>query len=215
MECHLFRLLIQRYHDGELEPAERAEYENHRRRCEACRSMDGRLALIAGALDGLPLFEPSSGFDGKVLSQVDMGAYRVSPARRAVRAIGRGWNIVPVPVRNGSLIAALGLFFIAVYKPLLDYMIATIRQGAEAFWTGTIFVRELIDKMEAIWKGAGAVRNYEIVGQTLIRAFHRYVTGMNTVQIAAAIVSLILVAVVLHRMLGAARRKGETHVGIL
>jgi len=215
MECRLFRLLIQRYYDGELEPAERAEYENHRRRCEACRSLDERFALIAGALDGLPLFEPSLDFDRKVLSQVDIGAYRVGPARRAVRAAGRIWNAVPVPVRNGSLIAALGFFFIAVYKPLLDYMITTIRHGAETFWTGTIFVRALLDKMEAIWKGAGAARNYEIVGQTLLRAFHRYAAGMNTAQIAAAIASLILVAVVLHRMLGAARRKGETNVGIL
>ncbi|MFA4948548.1 MAG: zf-HC2 domain-containing protein [Candidatus Krumholzibacteriia bacterium] len=215
MECRLFRLLIQRCHDGELEPAERAEYENHRRRCEACRSRDAHFALIAGALDELTIFEPSPDFDRKVLSQVDIGAYRVSPARRAVRAAGRGWNAVPVPVRNGSLVAALGFFFIAVYKPILDYMITTIRQGAEAFWTGTIFVRALLDKMEAIWKGAGAARNYEIVGQTLLRAFHRYATGMNSAQIAAAIFSLILVAVVLHRMLGAARRKGETNVGIL
>jgi len=215
MECHLFRLLIQRYHDGELEPAERAEYENHRRRCEACRTLDGRFALIAGALDGLTLFEPSPDFDRSMLSHVDIGAYRVSPARRAVRAAGRGWNAVPVPVRNGSLVAALGFFFIAVYKPLFDYMIATIGQGAEAFWTGAVFVRALIDKMEAIWRSAGAVRNYEIVGQTLYRAFHRYATGLNAAQAAAAIVSLILVAVVLRRMLGAARGKGETNVGIL
>ncbi len=215
MECHLFQLLIQRHHDGELEPAERAEYENHLRRCEACRSADGRFSLVAGALDGLPLFEPSPDFDRKVLSQVDIGAYRVSPARRAVRAAGRGWNAVPVPVRNGSLIASLGLFFIAVYKPLFDYMITTIRHSAEAFWTGTIFARALLDKIEAIWKSSGAVRNYEIVGQTLFRAFHRYATGLNAAQIAAAIVSLILVAVVLRRMLGAARGKGETHVGIL
>lgn len=215
MECHLFRLLIQRYHDGELEPAERAEYENHRRRCEACRALDMRFSLVTGALDGLPRFEPSSDFDRRVLSQVDIGAYRVSPARRAVRAAGRGWNAVPVPVRNGSLVAALGLFFIAVYKPLLDYMIAVIRHGAETFWTGTIFARALLGKIETIWRGAGAVRNYEIVGQTLFRAFHRYAAGLNAVQIAAAILSLILVAVVLRRMLGAARGKGETHVGIL
>jgi hypothetical protein len=215
MECHLFKLLIQRYYDGELEPAERAEYENHRRRCEGCRALDARFAIVAGALDDMGLFEPSHDFDARVLSRVDVRAYRLSPARKAVRRIDRAWNAVPVAVRNASLIAAIGIFFIAVYKPLLDYMIATIQHGAEAFWTGTIFLRELIDRMGSIWKGAGAMRNYEIVGQTLLRAFHRYVTGANAAQIAAAIVSLILVAVVLHRMIGAARRKGETHVGIL
>jgi hypothetical protein len=215
MECHLFKLLIQRYHDGELEPAERAEYENHRRRCASCRALDERFAIVAGALDGMDLFEPSPGFDARVLSRVDTKAYRVSPVRKAVRATGRAWNAVPIPVRNAALVAALGIFFIAVYKPLLDYMIATIRHGAEAFLTGTVFVGELIDRVGSIWKGSGATRNYEIVGQTLLRAFHRYVTGASAAQIAAAIVSLILVAVVLHRMLGAARRKGETHVGIL
>jgi hypothetical protein len=215
MECDLYRLLIQRYHDGELEPAERAEYENHRRRCEACRALDERFAFVAVALDTLPRFEPSSDFDARVLSRVDIAAYRVSPARRAVRAAGRAWNAVPIPARNGSIIAAVALFFIAVYKPLFDYMLVTIRHGAEALWTGAIFAKALFERIETIWRSAGAVRNYEIVGQTLLRALHRYAAGMNAAQIAAAIVSLVVIAVVLHRMLGAARRKGETHVGIL
>jgi hypothetical protein len=215
MECDLYRLLIQRYHDGELEPAERAEYENHRRRCAACRAMDERFALVAGALDGFPRFEPSPDFDARVLSRVDVAAYRVGPARRAARAAGRAWNAVPIPARNGSVIAAVGLFFIAVYKPLLDYMLATIRHGAEVLWTGTIFARALLERIETIWKSVGAVRNYEIVGQTLLRALHRYSAGMDAAHAAAAIVSVVVIAVVLRRMLGAARRKGETHVGIL
>jgi hypothetical protein len=215
MECDLYRLLIQRYHDGELESAERAEYENHSHRCGACRALDERFALVSGALDGLPRFEPASDFDARVLSRVDIAAYRVSPAGRAARAAGRAWNAVPIPARNGSIIAAIGLFFIAVYKPLLDYMLATIRHGAEILWTGAIFARALFERIETIWKSAGAVRNYEIVGQTLLRALHRYAAGMNAAQVAAAIVSVVVIAVVLHRMLGAARRKGETHVGIL
>ncbi len=214
MECDLYRLLIQRYHDGELEPAERAEYENHRRRCEACRVADARFELVAGALDVLTRFEPAPDFDARVLSRVDIAAYRVSPARRAAHAAGRAWNTIPIPARNGSIIAAVGLFFIAVYKPLLDYLLATIRHGAEVLWTGTIFARALLERIETIWKSSGAVRNYEIVGQTLLRALQRYYAGMNAAQIAAAIVSLVVIAVVLHRMVGAARRNGETHVGI-
>jgi len=215
MECELFRSLMQRRFDGELGPAERAEYDNHRRRCGACRSLDARFALVAGALDGLPRFEPSGDFDAKVLSRIDVRAYRVSPARKAARAAAGAWNAVPATVRNGAIVAALGFFFIAVYKPLLDSMLGMIRHGAEALWTGAVFMSALLEKMETIWRSVGAARNYEIVAQTLLRAFQRYVAGMNMVQIAAAVVSLIVVAVVLHRMLGAARRKGETHVSIL
>jgi len=215
MECHLFRMLIQRYYDGELDPAERSEYENHRRGCGECRVLDGRFALVVGALDDAPRFEPSADFNRRVLSHVDVAAYRVSPARAALRAIGRGWNGMPIPLRNSAVIAAVCAVFIAVYKPLLDYMIMTIRQGAEALWSGTLLVRELGGRIALLWRSIGTVRNYEVVGQTLLRAFHHIVSGLNPVQVALAIASLVLVAVVLHRMLGAARRKGETDVCIL
>jgi len=215
MECHLFRLLIQRYFDGELDPAERAEYENHRRRCEACRALDSRYALLAAALDRVPLMEPSALFNKRVLSRVDVAAYRVGPARTAVRAIGSGWNAVPAPLRNGIVIAAACALFIAVCTPLLDYMILTIRQGAEVLWSGMIFMRGLGPRIEVMSRSIGTVRNYEVAGQMLLRAFHRLAAGLNPVEAVLVIASLILVAVVLHRMLGAARRKGETNVCIM
>ncbi|MGD1048718.1 MAG: zf-HC2 domain-containing protein [Candidatus Krumholzibacteriaceae bacterium] len=215
MECHLFRLLIQRYHDGELDPAERAEYENHRRRCEACRVLDGRYALIAAALDGVPLMEPPAGFNRSVLSRVDVAAYRVGPARAAARAIGSGWNAVPAPLRSGIVIAAVCALVIAVCTPLLDYMILVVRQGAEALWSGMIFVRELGPRIEMIWRSIGMLRNYEVALQMLHRTFPRLAAGLNPVEAVLVIASLTLVAVVLHRLLGAARRKGETHVCIM
>ena len=215
MECHLFRLLIQRYRDGELDAAERAEYENHARRCEACRALDSRYALLVAALDDVPLMEPSAGFNRSVLSRVDVAAYRVGPARAAVRAIGNGWNAVPAPLRNGVFIAAVCALFIAVCTPLLDYMILTIRQGAEVLWSGMIFMRGLGPRIELMWRSIGTVRNYEVALQMLLRAFHRLAAGLNPVEGVLVIASLILVAIVLYRMLGAARRKGETNVCIM
>jgi tetratricopeptide (TPR) repeat protein len=44
MDCHLFALLIERYYDGELDLAERSEYEHHRRLCASCRALDERYA---------------------------------------------------------------------------------------------------------------------------------------------------------------------------
>jgi hypothetical protein len=215
MECDLFRLFIQRYHDGELDQAERAEYENHRRQCEACRELDGRFALLVAALNDAPLFEPSPGFNARVMSQVDVAAYRVSPVRRLLGALGRLWGAMPIPVRNGAVIAFIGALFIAVYKPFLDYMISTIGEGAVALWSGMAIVRELVDKVEVVWKGIGTVRNYEVVGQTVLRASRHAAAGLNSVQTAVAIATLVLVVIVLYRTLGAARNKGETNVSIL
>jgi hypothetical protein len=215
MKCHLFRLLIQQYYDGELDPAECAEYENHRRQCAACRARDSRFALCVQALDDVPRLEPSADFNRRVLSQVDVASYRVSPAAAALRAIGRTWNGMPVALRNSGIIAAICAVFIAVYKPLLDYMIVTIRQGAEALWSATLLVRELGGRIAPLLRSNGAARSYEVVGQTLLRAFHHMVSGVNPVQVIVAISSLVLIAVVLRRTLEAARRKGENNVCIL
>jgi len=214
MECHLFRLLIQRYYDAELDPAQRSEYENHRRGCGECRALDGRFAFLVGVLDNVPRFEPSADFNRRVLSHVDVAAYRVSVPRAALRAIGRGWNGMSIPLRNSAVVVAVCAVFIAVYKPLLDYMIMTARQGAEALWSGTLLVRELGDKIALIWRSIGTVQNYEIVGQTLLRAFHHIVSGLNPVQVAVAIAAVVFVAVALHRVFGAAQRKGESDVCI-
>jgi anti-sigma factor RsiW len=215
MDCHLFRLLMQRYHDGELEPAERAAFEHHRSGCGECRALDARFALLVGALDAAPRFEPSAGFDARVLACVDIAAYRVSPVRRAFRAAERRWSAAPVALRNAAVIAALCALFIAVYKPLLDSMIATIRQGTEALWSGIVIFQQIGHRVETIWRSAGTVRNYEIVGQMLLRAFRRFGAGAGATEIALAIASLVVVALVLYLMRAAARRKGETHVCIL
>jgi len=214
MECHLFRLLIQRYYDGELDPAQRSEYENHRRGCGECRAQDGRFAFLVGALDNVPRFEPSADFNRRVLSHVDVAAYRVSVPRAALRAIGRGWNGMSIPLRNSAVVVAVCAVFIAVYKPLLDYVIMTARQGAEALWSGTLLVQELGDKIALIWRSIGTVQSYEIVGQTLLRAFHHIVSGLNPVQVAVAIAAVVFVAVALHRVFGVAQRKGESDVCI-
>ena len=215
MKCHLFRLLIQRYHDGELDPAERSEYENHRRHCVACRALDSRFGIVVDALDNAPSFEPSADFNRRVLSRVDIASFRVSLLRAALRAIGRAWNGVPIPLRNGGIIVAMCAAFIAVYKPLLDYMITTIRHGAESLWSGALLVQELGGRIAALVRSVSTARSYEVAGQTLLRAFHHIISELNPVQVVVAIASLVLVAVVIRSVLGAARRKGETNVCIL
>jgi hypothetical protein len=78
-----------------------------------------------------------------------------------------------------------------------------------------VIMKDLVNKVEVVWKGIGTVRNYEVVGQTLLRTFRHAAAGLNPVQIAAVFAALILVGIVLYRVLAAARRKGETNVSIL
>jgi hypothetical protein len=215
MECGLFRLLMQRYYDGELDEAERAEYENHRRRCDACRVMDNRFAHLIAALDETPLFEPAFDFNRRVLARVNVGAYRRSPVSGVFDAIGRCWGAIPVPVRNGAIIALVCAAIVAVYKPFLDYIVSTVEQGAIALWSGMAVMSGLLDKVGVVWNGMGTARNYEVVGRTLLRTFRRAVPGSSEILIVAVVAALVLIGIIVSRRLIAARNKGETHVSIL
>jgi len=215
MDCHLFRLLIQRYYDGDLDKVERAEYESHRRRCEVCRAEEASFAHVFSILSDVPRFEPSSDFNARVLARVDVAGYRVDPVRRAARGIGRGWNAVPVPLRNGAVIAAIFALFIAAYRPFLWYLVSVMEQGAESVSSGLLVLRALVEKIAIVWKGSDALRQYEIAGQTLLRSLQKLFGGMHPFEIALLLVSVVLVVLVLYRTVAAARRKGETHVGIM
>jgi anti-sigma factor RsiW len=214
MDCHLYRLLMQRYYDGELESAERAAFENHRRGCEACRAEDAAFAAVFSLLESVPRFEPRSDFDARVLARVDVAAYRVRPARKAANAIDRAWNAVPAPLRNAAVIVASAAFFITLYRPLLMYLVSVVGGGAASAWSGVLFMRALAEKMIVVTKGSGTLRNYEVVGQTLQRTFLRMLGGMHPHEMALVIVSIAVVVAVIYRM-ASARRKGETHVGIV
>ena len=215
MECRLYMLLIQRYHDGELDAVAGAEYERHRRACAACRELDGRYALVAGALGGMPVYEPSPGFNRRVLSRVDVAAYRTGPAKRFFGAVERSWNAFPIPVRRGAVVAVLSALVVGVYKPLFDYVVRTVGLGAGGLVEGMRFMHELLGKAVSVWRASGAIRDYEVVGQTLLRAIPKPAEGINPVQAIALAAVLIAAAFVLIRVVGSARRKGESNVCLL
>lgn len=215
MECGLFALLMQGYHDGELDAAARAEYEQHRRSCGACRRLDERYARVVASLSTMPLHEPSPGFDRAVLSRVDIGAYRVSPVRRFFRAIERRWNAAPIPLRNGALVGVVCAAVIAVYKPLFDYIVVTVGGGAGSLWAGMLMARDVLARAAGVWKASEAVRNYEVVGQMILRTLHRATVGVGPAEATAIAALIALVAILLYRTFGSTRSKGETHVGIV
>lgn len=215
MECRLFALLIQRFHDGELDAVVRAEYEQHRRGCAACRGLDERYAVVARALGAMPVYEPSPDFNRLVLARVDIAAYRASPARRVFAAVERSWNGCPIPVRRGVVAAALAALVIGVYKPLFDAVVRTVGEGVDGLWESMRFMHGLIGAAAGVWKASGAARNYEVVGETLLRALGRPAAGFHPVQLIALAALAAAAAVVLLRSHGSARRKGETNVCVL
>jgi hypothetical protein len=215
MDCRLYMLLIQRYHDGDLDAVARAEYERHRRVCAACRELDERYGLVAEALGAMPVYEPSPGFNRRVLSRVDIAAYRTGPARRFFIAVERSWNAFPIPVRRCAVVAAVSALVIGVYKPLFDYVVRTVGQGAGGLWEGMRFMHGLLGKAAIVWKASGAARDYEVVWQTLFRALPRPAAGLHPVQTIALAAVMVAAAVVLIRAFGSARRKGETNVCLL
>jgi hypothetical protein len=206
---------MQRYFDGDLGAVERAEYESHRHQCEACRADDARFASVFSLLSAVPRFEPSVDFNARVLARVDVAAYRVGPVRKATRAVEHVWNAAPVLLRNGVVIAGIFAFFIAVYRPFLWYLVSLIEQGAGSMSSGMHFLRTLADKIVIVWKGSDALRQFEIAGETVLRAFQKLFGGVRPLEIALLLGSAALVTIVLFRTVVAARRKGETHVSTL
>ena len=215
MDCRLFELLMQRYHDGDLDRVERAEYESHLRGCASCRDAEARYARVVSMLGSVPRFEPSSDFNARVLARVDVAAYRLTPVRRAARAIEHAWRAMPVPLRNGGLVVGAFALFVAAYRPFFWYLVSIVEQGARSASTGALFLRALLEKIASVSKGSGTLRQYQVAGETLLRALQKLFGGMHPLEIAVLYVSVILVVVVLYRRVAAARRKGETNVGVV
>jgi len=132
MKCRHFEMLIQKYHDGELGAAERAEYESHMASCGSCRALDAQFAAVFGALGDMPLAEPSTDFDSAVMARVDVARYRKSAVSRAAAAVRSGWDRIPFPARAAAVVAAVFGLFVGVYTPIIG-MLASAAGKASAF----------------------------------------------------------------------------------
>lgn len=206
-------MLIQRYYDGELDPVAVSDYEHHRHGCENCRALDAEFAALFGALEEIPRFEPSAGFNAQVMSRVDVSRYRVSVARRFGVLIGGAWNRMPAFVRIGTTLTAVFALFLTIYRPFLQLLIDMLR--ATTTLVGSIFLltRELPNMWGDLLDSLGAVESYKIAGETLLNALHRAVTTLPMIYILIPLVAIILL-LFLVRITRAIAKKGETHAGI-
>jgi anti-sigma factor RsiW len=185
VDCHLFKMLIQRYYDGELDPVAVSDYERHRSGCGDCRALDAEFAALFGALEIIPRLEPSEGFNARVMSRVDVSRYRVSAARRFAALFGGAWNQMPASVRVGT--ALVGSFL--------------------------LLTRELPNMWNDLLDILGAVESYKVAGETLLNALQRSISALPVIYVLIPLAAFVLL-LLLVRITRAIAKKGETHAGI-
>ena len=215
MKCRHFEMLIQKYHDGELGVAERAEYESHLASCPSCLELDAQFAAVFGALDGIPLAEPSPGFDSSVMARVDVARYRKNAASRAGAAVGSGWDRIPFPARVAAGIAAVFGLFVAVYTPMIG-MIATVAGRVVTYvGSGLYIAKRVIEDPSVIGNYLATSTNYRLAGRILLETFERQMSGIQLSHLVIAGLSTVVLVVLVVRATRIAWRKGETHVSII
>jgi hypothetical protein len=215
MRCGLFRILMQRYHDGELGAIERAEYERHRCECAGCRALDGQFAELFGALAEIPLFEPDAGFNARVMARVDCGRYRARRMRRTARTIENAWWLVPKPVRIVLAIGVAFALFAAVYAPVLDLLVTAGERALALAGSSLFLMKELTSRSGPLFEYFSSAARYRVAGETLLRTMHRLVSDLPAGYAGLIAVVLAAISYLAVRAARTAWKKGDTHVGIL
>jgi hypothetical protein len=215
MNCRHFKMLIQKYHDGELGAAEGAEYENHLTSCSSCMELDMQFAAIFGALDDIPLAEPSPGFDSGVMARVDVARYRKNAASRAGAAVRGGWDRVPFPARVAAGIAAVFGLFVTVYTPMIGVIYAAAGKAAAMVGSGLYLARRVIEDPSAIGNYLETTTNYRLAGRILLETFEKQVSDIQLSHLAIAGLSAVVLVVLVVRATRVVWSKGETNVSII
>lgn len=215
MNCRHFEMLIQKYYDGELGAAERAEYENHLASCSSCMELDMQFATVFGALDEIPLVEPSPGFDSGVMAMVDVARYRKSAASRAGVAVRSGWDRIPFPARVAAGIAAVFGLFIAVYTPMIGMIFAAAGKAATLAGSGLYLARRVIEDPSAVGNYLATTTNYKLAGRILLETFEKQVSGIQLFHLVIAGLSAVVLVILVVRVTRIAWSKGETNVSII
>lgn len=215
MQCRHIAILAQRYHDGDLDAAERARYEKHLAECEACRDLDARYAAVFGALASLPLPDPPPGFDTRIMERVKVSRYRAGPARRFGAAMRAGWELLPRPLRVAAgLVAVFGLFT-AVYTPLLGMLAEAAGKAVDFAGSGMFIMRRVIEDPSLAGRYLETATNYRLAGRILVQALTRQASGIGVPYAGLAALAALAVLVVVARATRARFSKGESHVGII
>ncbi|MBN2071462.1 MAG: zf-HC2 domain-containing protein [Candidatus Krumholzibacteriota bacterium] len=214
MNCHLFKMLVQKYYDGELDLAGMAEYENHTSECRACHAIDREYSKVFNALGAMEIFEPSPEFNMKIMAHVNVARYRVSPLKKAWISVRGRWDLLPAPLRAGVMTSAVFGLFVAVYTPILTSFVVLTQRMLGIGASGIYMLRRTIEDPAILMQFINSLEKYRVAGRLLIKTFQRQAGDISAVYLSIGIIASILSLYLIIRMTRIAWRKGETHVGI-
>lgn len=215
MDCRSFRMLIQKYHDGDLSLAEMAEYENHRAGCAECARLDGQFAGVFSALGSIGHFEPSPEFNARVMAHVDVARYRVSAFTKVMRAVRGFWRGLPAPVRATGLTASVFALFVSVYTPFLMMMLSALRRTAEYAMSSLYIIRRLFDDPDMLMSFLISLEKYRVAARILLKTVQRQAEGVPMSAFVLTAGSVVLIMYFVIKGTRGLWKKGETHVGVL
>lgn len=214
MNCDLFKMLIQRYHDGDLDLAGMAEYENHMRSCDGCRRLDSQFTGIFEALEGLELLQPSPDFNKNVMAGVDISRYKVRVSRKVWLSVRSFWRGLPAPVRATGIIASVFALFISVYTPFLLMMISAGKKLVAMTGSGLYIIRRIIDEPALMINYLNSFEKYRVAGKVLFKTIDRQIEGIPLTYYGLTAVAAAIVLFLVIRMTRTGWKKGEPHVSI-
>lgn len=214
MDCRLFRLLVQKYYDGELSDAEASEYEEHRRQCGDCRRIDAEYARLFSILDGMPEYEPSEGFNHAVLSRVDLSKYREGVLAKGARGAARLFGPIPSTIRNIVTVMASLLVIALIYHPMLDLLINLISNGIILLNNSVESAGGMLHKIGVPLVSMLSAKSYGVVATTILRSLRIVIEALPVQYMGLTLLTAFVVTLVIVLMGKEIRRKGETNVNL-
>jgi hypothetical protein len=214
MNCHLFKMLIQRYHDGELDRGDMAEYEEHRRNCHQCERLDMTFSGIFTVLEDMEVIEPPSDFNMKVMARVDVSRYKVRAARKVFLSVRGFWRGLPVPVQATGIISSVFALFIAIYTPFLLMMVSSGEKLLGMTESALYVIRRFFDDPQRILNYISSVEKYRVGGKLLVKTLQRQVADVPLTYFAVTAIAATVILYIIFRTAHGFWKKGETHVSI-
>lgn len=165
---------IYRYLDGEMDQAERREFERHLDACPSCRRALAERRRVAEAAAGLPNLELPPDFSRRVMDRID---------RPRVTALG--WLVLAAGSCASMVIVIAGLFLLAGHS-LTDLVLRV-----QGFLTGTL-------KNGAILFG----RMTSLIGLSISVINHMFTALVDGLKGVASVIPLPWLAVITIILIG-------------
>ncbi len=215
MDCDLFRLLIQKYYDGELDPAEKARFEAHRAECPKCRAAGNDFLEVFETLQGIDRFQPSEQFNSRVMAKVDTGKYRENVLRKFVRDINWKWNAIPAWARIAGSLTAAFVFFMYVFRPVYLEIVEAARKTVLFLLSAAVLLRRAGDLYERVINYLNSDPGFIVAARVLAGKVVQFLREIPAGFYVAGALIAVLIIYMLLKFARTSWRKGESHVSVI